>query len=159
MGEKIRGGFGDYNSGDNDSSNVVNFEGWKRDHGYSVSEEVASSDTASESVDPGTTSETTDTKNNDELLLGQVKVEKASLFTAEKLMTFAKHGIDAFIRAGNIPPALAEVISIGIDGIFDSEPVKSFAKKVDDFEFDDFMIERQQKKMAREAGQPTPDQV
>ena len=74
-------------------------------------------------------------------------------------MTFAKHGIDAFIRAGNIPPALAEVISIGIDGIFDSEPVKSFTKKVDDFEFDDFMIERQQKKMAREAGQPTPDQA
>ena len=98
MKEKIGG----YNSGDNDSGNIVNFEGWKRDHGYPESEEVASSDTASESVGPDTTSETTDTKNNDSLLLGQVKVEKASLFTAEKLMTFAKHGIDAFIRAGNI---------------------------------------------------------
>ena len=159
MKEKIGG----YNSGDNDSGNIVNFEGWKRDHGYSESEEVASSDTASESVGPDTTSETTDTKKNDSLLLGQVKVEKASLFTAERLRTvlktLVKYAIGTSIRTGNVPPALAEVISVGVDGVFDSEPVKSFAKKVDDFEFDDFMIERQQKKMAREAGQPTPDQA
>lgn len=90
-------------------------------------------------------------------------MENASLLTAERLRTvlktLVKYAIGTSIRTGNVSPALAEVISVGVDGVFDSEPVKSFAKKVDDFEFDDFMIERQQKKMAREAGQPTLDQA
>lgn len=170
MGEKFRGGFVEYNSGDddsgdNDSSNIVNFEGWKRDHGYQALEEVASSDTASESVGPDTTSETTDTKNKDSLLLGQVKLENESLFSAEKLLELVKTGIKAIIGTGNVPPILAGVISIGVDGVFDSKPVKTFVKNVDNFELDDFRMQREikkareQEKMAREAGQPTPNQA
>ena len=161
MGEKFRG--------DNDSSNIVNFEGWKLDHGYQPSEEVAFSDTASESVGPDTASETTDTKNKDSLLLGQVKLENESLFSAEKMLEVVKAGIKAIIGTGNVPPILAGVISIGVDGVLGSKPVKKFVENVDNFELDDFRIKmaereqekkaREQEKMAREAGQPTPDQA
>ena len=162
MGETIRGGFGDYNSGDDNSNNVVDFNEWRRSHGYAVSEEVTPNETVSESAEPSTAPETTTTMtadNRDQLLVGQVKVEKASLLTVEGLLKIGKHFFSALMSRGNLPPEMTQFFDIVADEVLDSEPVKSFAKKIDDFEFDDFMIERQQKKMARENNQPKADQA
>ena len=162
MGETIRGGFGDYNSGDDNSNNVVDFNEWRRSHGYAVPEEVTPNETVPESAEPSTAPEKTTTMtadNKDQLLIGQVRVEKAPLLTAEGLLKIGKHVFSALMSRGNLPPEMTQFFDIVADEVLDSEPVKSFAKKIDDFEFDDFMIERQQKKMARENNQPKADQA
>lgn len=177
MGETFRGGFGNFGSGDNDPSNggeagdtlssdepdkVVDFNEWRRSHGYAAPEEATPNETVSESAEPSTAPETTNTMtadNRDQLLVGQVKVEKASLLTVEGLLKIGKHFFSALMSRGNLPPEMTQFFDIVADEVLDSEPVKSFAKKIDDFEFDDFMIERQQKKMARENNQPKADQA
>ena len=173
-------GFGDFGSGDNDpsnggeagdtlssdeSDNVVDFNEWRRSHGYSVSKEVAPDDAVPESAEPTTAPETTTTMtadNRDQLLIGQAKVEK-SLLTFERLLKVGEflleRGLNVLEAQGKLPPELSKVFTFVAGEVIDSEPVKSFAEKVDTYTFDDYRIEREEKKMARENGQPTADQA
>lgn len=186
-GEKFGGGFAEYNSGDDDpsnggeagdtlssdeSDNVVDFYEWRRSHGYSVPNEVAPDDSVSESAEPTTKPETTATttaQNKDKLLIGQVKVEKP-LLTFERLLKAGKflleRGLNALEAQGILPPELSKVFTFVAGEVIGSEPVKQFAQKVDTYTFDDYAIEREEKKiareqerMAREAGRPTPNQA
>ncbi|MBR6097915.1 hypothetical protein IKP94_04180 [Candidatus Saccharibacteria bacterium] len=158
-------GFGDFNSADDDSSNVVDFNEWRRSHGYAAPEEVTPNETVSESAEPGTASETTTTmtaQNKDQLLVGQVKVEKP-LLTFERLLKvgkfFLEGGLNSLEAQGILPPEFSKVFTFVVDEVAGSERVKKFGEKVDTYTFDDYAIERQQRKMARENGQPTADQA
>ena len=181
MGETLfRGGFGNFGSGDNDPSNggetgdtlssdepdkVVDFNEWRRSHGYAAPEEVTPNETVSESAEPGTASETTTTmtaQNKDQLLVGQVKVEKP-LLTFERLLKVGKFFLEKSLNAlevqGVLPPEFSKVFTFVADEVAGSERVKSFGEKFDTYTFDDYAIERQQKKMARENNQPKADQA
>lgn len=165
MGERIGGGFEKHGSDDNEPSNVVDFGDWKQSHGYSAPEEVEINDAASEptgaSAESGAAATAT-AENNDKLLVGQVKVEKP-LLSFERLLTvgkfFVEKSLNILAAQGKVPSELANVFTFVAGEAINSKPVQSFGEKFDTYTFDDYAIEREEKKIARQKNQPTAGQA
>ncbi len=165
MGERIGGGFEKYGSDDNEPSNIVNFDDWKQSHGYSAPEEAeinnATSEPTGASAESGAAATAT-AENNDKLLIGQVEVEKP-LLSFERLLTigkfFVEKSLNVLAAQGKVPPELADAFSFVVGEVAGSKQVKSFGEKFDTYTFDDYAIEREEKKIARQKNQPTAGQA